>query len=418
MLGKRTKPGKNPSLFAIHKPRIALATHVAKTNARKLKSPKRLTNICLVSPAKRDARLLPTMLAAEKTALEHSLASSTTENYARLVEKFINWARTLGFTDQEIQPASEDLVCVYIAQIVGTYGESHAKNIKHAIRAWNIQHGYAWHPSQRLDAIISGIRKAKPSGASKEKRPPVTLEMMKVLRQGLDLIRAEDACCWANACTAFWGSCRLGELLPKTVKGFELRKQPLLSDILIDSKDCITIHLPYTKTMQNNGEDSHIFRQNAPLDPLCAIRHHVARSQLAPGDMLASYRSEEGSLHTFSKDTFLKKCNAIWLANGVTRMTGHSFRIRGATVFLENGTESDVVKKLGRWKSDAALLYWRNLPRVLGQHAVCIASTAVIGHQEGASGAGMTIKIPPRRQRWARNKNAGGHSARVGGSNP
>jgi hypothetical protein len=153
-----------------------------------------------------------------------------------LVENFINWARTLGFTDQEIQPASEDLACVHIAQIVGTYGESHAKNTKHAIRAWNIQHGYAWHPSQRLDATISRIWKVKPRGASKEKRPPVTPEMMKVLRQGLDLIRTEDACCWANTCIVFWGSCRLGELLPKTVKGFELRKQPLVSDILSTQK--------------------------------------------------------------------------------------------------------------------------------------------------------------------------------------
>lgn len=48
MLGKRTKPGKSPSLFAIHKPRIALATYVAKTKAIKLKSPKRLINMRLL----------------------------------------------------------------------------------------------------------------------------------------------------------------------------------------------------------------------------------------------------------------------------------------------------------------------------------------------------------------------------------
>jgi hypothetical protein len=57
-----------------------------------------------------------------------------------------------------------------------------------------------------------------------------------------------------------------------------------------------------------------------------------------------------------------------------SRVTGHSFRIGGATVFLEHGVESDIVKRLGRWRSDAALLYWRNLPKVLGQRAICITT--------------------------------------------
>jgi hypothetical protein len=87
-------------------------------------------------------------------------------------------------------------------------------------------------------------------------------------------------------------------------------------------------------------------------------------------------------------------------------------------VVLENRTQSDVVMKLGHWKLDVALLYWRKLPRVLGQHAICIAPLAVMGHQEGTSGGGVTIIILLRGQCRACNKNASGHSARVGGLNP
>ncbi|KIJ30935.1 hypothetical protein M422DRAFT_186511, partial [Sphaerobolus stellatus SS14] len=51
----------------------------------------------------------------------------------------------------------------------------------------------------------------------------------------------------------------------------------------------------------------------------------------------------------------------IWIANGLPRITGHSFRIGGTTELLVAGVPPDVVKALGRWSSDAFLVYWRSL---------------------------------------------------------
>jgi hypothetical protein len=164
---------------------------------------KKLTDICLQTPRNQDPTFSSEYILAEKTALEQSLAPSTTGNYVIAVQKFIQWARALGFQNHEIQPASEDLIAFYIAQFVGRCSESHAKTNLNAIRQWHLQHGFPWAPSLRIETIICGIKKSKPATSVKANCPPVSLEMMKSLRNGLNLQSSEGACCWAIACAAF-----------------------------------------------------------------------------------------------------------------------------------------------------------------------------------------------------------------------
>lgn len=384
---------------------------------------RKLTDICLNTPQRRDPRYTDECIQAEKLALEQSLAPSTTESYVNAVEKFIAWARALGFQDQEIQPASEDLICFYIAQFVGRFGESHARTHLNAIRQWHLQHGHTWESSLRVETIINGIKKAKPASSIRSNRPPVTLDMMKTLRKGLNLRFPEDACCWAIACIAFWGACRLGELVTKRTTEADNRTHPRVADIVHISDDCSSIFLPYTKTHQNRGEITHIFRQEDELDPIMALKRHISLSRLSPNHLIATFLRPNGSMIQMSKDRFMELCNKVWMSKGGSRVTGHSFRIGGATVFLEYGVESDIVKRLGRWKSDAALLYWRNLPRVLGQRAICITTRSIAlepGHHDGACGRQseeeqtgniprIICRIPKEKITKLRTKRSGAH---------
>jgi hypothetical protein len=70
------------------------------------------------------------------------------------------------------------------------------------------------------------------------------------------------------------------------------------------------------------------------------------------------YLSPTGPILLYKKP-FLARCNSILAANGLGRITGHCFRIGGTTELLMVGVHPDAVKKLGRWKSDAFLRYWR-----------------------------------------------------------
>jgi hypothetical protein len=68
------------------------------------------------------------------------------------------------------------------------------------------------------------------------------------------------------------------------------------------------------------------------------------------------------------KITFMEMCNQVWSKHGLPRVTGHSFRISGMTALLHNHIDPDVVKQMGRWSSNAFLLYWRNLEEIFTSH--------------------------------------------------
>jgi hypothetical protein len=78
---------------------------------------------------------------------------------------------------------------------------------------------------------------------------------------------------------------------------------------------------------------------------------------MPPNDYpLFSYRAGNGHVCLTARK-FLARCNTIWTANAYPTSTGHLFRI-GGTAELLRGVPPDVVKMLGRWKSDAFLAYW------------------------------------------------------------
>ncbi|KAG2063440.1 hypothetical protein BDR04DRAFT_941340, partial [Suillus decipiens] len=56
---------------------------------------------------------------------------------------------------------------------------------------------------------------------------------------------------------------------------------------------------------------------------------------------------------------FLTGCNDIWKSSNLAALSGHCFRIGGATELLLRGVPPDMVATQGRWKSRAFLEYWR-----------------------------------------------------------
>ncbi|KAF8797780.1 hypothetical protein BYT27DRAFT_7124729, partial [Phlegmacium glaucopus] len=63
---------------------------------------------------------------------------------------------------------------------------------------------------------------------------------------------------------------------------------------------------------------------------------------------------------------FLKCINAVTAELGIDSLKGHGIRIGATLEYLLRGVPFDVVKSIGRWSSEAFLVYLR-------QHAVIIA---------------------------------------------
>ncbi|KAK0431596.1 hypothetical protein EV421DRAFT_1852992 [Armillaria borealis] len=150
----------------------------------------------------------------------------------------------------------------------------------------------------------------------------------------------------ALATTAFFGQIRLGELFPDTqnIWKFKGKYNLVLKDLAQphSAHGSRKLHLPWTKTKKNQGEDVILCKQNGTADPINAMLHHIHKNRLSENSPIASYIAPNAK-------QFLKRCNEIC----------------GTTFFLIKGVNPDVVKALGRWSSDAFKKYWCNL-EILG----------------------------------------------------
>jgi hypothetical protein len=238
-----------------------------------------------------------------------------------------------------------------------------------AVRAWHILNDVPYAGSLRLNYVLKGIDNLAPDAAPP--RPPITLDMLDLLHVNLDLSSPFDAAVFATATTAFWGQCRLGEVLSKWERSFDPSLIPSVKHL---GDPCTPpgsriLHLPWTKTKGAKGDDVFVSKQRGTTDAIEALRQHISTNKLGPDDPLFSFRTPGGNLLALTKKKFLNRCNAIWNLFGYPRLTGHSFRIGGTTELLIAGVPPDIVKMMGRWSSDTFLRYWRSLHRVAPLHA-------------------------------------------------
>ena len=104
------------------------------------------------------------------------------------------------------------------------------------------------------------------------------------------------------------------------------------------------------------------------LDQVKAIKHHFETNQRIPPEApLFSFESDDMAegWAPMTQDWFLRRCNQVWSQLGQGTLTGHCFRIGGATELLLRGTHPDVVAALGSWKSKAFLEYWRRIEYII-----------------------------------------------------
>ena len=247
-----------------------------------------------------------------------------------------------------------------------------------AIKAWHGAHNASWNGSKRLSYVLSGIERLAPDSARLPPRPPISAHMLQILAESVDKSSGFDAAVLACSLVAFWGQCRLGELLSTNSRNFSTAYIPALHDLRISRKNSASsvriLHLPRTKVQQVRGEDVILTQQLGGLDPIIALTRHFQLNAAPTAAPLFCYRSTKsgGGLRVLTKAAFLQRCNEVWSKYGFPTSTGHSFRIGGTTELLLGGVSPKIVKLMGRWSSDAFLRYWRSLEDIVPLHALNI----------------------------------------------
>jgi hypothetical protein len=301
-------------------------------------------------------------------AIQNGWANSTVKRYSGAIDQFIRFCDMEGVPDHLRFPADEFVLCAFAASSAGVHARSTPRNRLSALKAWHLAHNIEWRGSSRLRYVLNGVHNLAPRNSRRPPRPPVNASMITQLVERLNPSSPLDVAIAACATTAFWGQCRLGELLPTSRTPTPDSSLPTRAGFrrsVRNSLSCI-IRLPRTKT-HCHGQDIVLVDQRAPINPIILLKRHLRFNDMPNDAHLFSYSTPTG-FAPLTKSIFLRRCNEIWQALGYPHTSGHCFRIGGTTELLLAGTPPDVVKATGRWSSDSFLRYWRSLDDIAPQY--------------------------------------------------
>ncbi|KAG1843160.1 hypothetical protein DFJ58DRAFT_717854 [Suillus subalutaceus] len=262
-----------------------------------------------------------------------------------ILTHFTQYCDKLHIPEMQHMPASATLLSTFIAASAGSISDSTMSNWLAGLHFWHISDGTQCHgiDSPLLHHMKCGLTCLVPPNSKQAQCPPVTLDALIQLGQGLDLSNSFDVTVFTIACVAFWSCCRLGELLIPSPNTFDAIKH--ISHSI----------LPIT---------THHFHNITPHVPLVALLLHLDVNMNIPSHApLFSFKTADGAWSPMTKPWFMDRINTIWSAAGHPVMPGHAFRC--AMELLLEGVHPDVVATQGHWKSRAFLDYWCQIESIL-----------------------------------------------------
>ena len=301
-------------------------------------------------------------------AIQDGWANSTIDRYSGAIKEFIQFCDAERVPEHMRFPTDEYVLCAFAASSLSKHSGSTPCARISALKAWHAAHNVDWKGSIRLRYVLKGVSNAAPRSSTRSPRLPIKAKMLTQLVKTLDLNSPIDAAVAACAATAFWGQCRLGELLPLSSTSPDCAALPSRSDFkrsIRNPQSCV-LHLPSTKT-HRHGQDIVLVDQCFPINPISLLKNHIRINNVTNTDFIFSYSMADGHF-SLSKAHFLRRCNVVWHSLGYPHTTGHCFRIGGTTELLIGGTPPDVVKATGRWSSGSFMRYWRSLDAIAPQH--------------------------------------------------
>lgn len=286
------------------------------------------------------------------------------------------------FCDQKVPPvpehqrgpASDLLILEFIAWCAGSHRGKTLSNYAYGVKAWHTVHGLGWVLDEtRLKAALVAAERVAPAALKRPKRPPLLLSTLEEIGRRLDLTKPLDAAVYACLTTTFWSASRLGEFtVPSLNTVFDPTIHVKPSDVSFRTSTgglpTTRIHLPWTKVAKERGEDVH-WAPQARGDPEAAFQNHLAVNSPPPNGSLFSYLHTDGRRRPLTRYNFLKRVNTVMAGvDGWSRMQGHSIRVGSVLEYLLRGVAFEVVKVIGRWSSDAFLLYLREHGDILAPY--------------------------------------------------
>lgn len=195
------------------------------------------------------------------------------KRYSGSIKQFIHFCDSENVPEHLRFPADEFVLCAFAASSLSKHSGGTPRSCLSALKTWHITHNIEWKGSAGLRYMLNGITNQAPGSSKQMPHPPINARMISQLIEGLDINLPFDAAVAACATTAFWGQCRLGELLPSTLSTPSSTPFPTHSDFKRSWQNphsCL-LHLLRTKT-HHHGQDVVLVNQLAPINPISLIR--------------------------------------------------------------------------------------------------------------------------------------------------
>ena len=212
-----------------------------------------------------------------------------------------------------------------------------------------------------LELILQGSRKEQ-SGDPKNTRLPITPSILEQLRRvwNRDPSERDHVMLWAACCVGFFGFLRSGELTAPEKEEFDPKQHLTVKDIALDNQATprtISIRIKQSKTDPfRQGVTIYLGRTNSTVCPVAVLLSYLVLRGKGDGPL---FQFKDGRALTCPR--LVSELRKALAETGMKpeNYAGHSFRIGAATTAAACGIPVEVIKTLGRWKSQAYQLYVR-----------------------------------------------------------
>lgn len=288
--------------------------------------------------------------------LQHGWAPATTRQYAAAVNKFLLFLSTTNDA-QAVQPYRSKQIYRFIlwcsASSSKRVSTSTIKRYLSGLRMWHCLHdkSFATVNEHRIRLLLKSCTRTE-NRVSAKIRVGLTLRDVLNLTDELTTTSRMDLVTKSIILVGFWGLARLGELVEnKDHPTVFIRRRDVF---FYDNGSRARIALRLAKTAKP-GEIQylHLLAQPNRLDPINALHALLQRIPGGPDDPLFPGTSPGRPMHRSLISNFLK-------ANGPSDThvwSGHSLRIGGASFQRHAGRSVRLLRRLGRWQSNAYKTY-------------------------------------------------------------
>lgn len=230
------------------------------------------------------------------------------------------------------------------------------------IQAWHTFHDmpYPTLTNSRVAVLLRACGRQDALTPARPLKSPVMLKHLLLLYHTWIDGSDEDVASLDCVLVAFWGMMRLAEVAYDNHQGQpQWLNSVLCKDVLqSEQSSSITLSVRGAKTAKA-GVPQLVLLNKQPNDlcPVKAVTRCLNRMR-SPSDALFGYGGDSPTNLTRSR--LVNKCTRVWVAHGWLGLSGHSFRVGGASFRAALGVPHEDIKRLGRWTSDCYKLYLRD----------------------------------------------------------